>query len=69
MAHTSDRMREDLKRALQVRWADSLRERAAFHGHSPVPLLDELLAPFRAPAKELLTPSMRKAYCAFGYHW
>ena len=40
-AHTSDRMREDLKRALQARWEDSLRERAALHEHSPVPLLDE----------------------------
>ncbi len=47
-AHTSDRMREDLKHALQARWEDSLRERAALHEHSPVPLLDELLAPFRA---------------------
>ena len=28
-AHTSDRMREDLKAALQARWEDSLRERAA----------------------------------------
>ena len=46
-AHTSDRMREDLKAALQARWEDSLRERAALHEHSPVPLLDELLAPFR----------------------
>ena len=55
-AHTSDRMREDLKRALQVRWEDSLRERAALHEHSPVPLLDELLAPFRTPAPEQMTP-------------
>ena len=47
-AHTSDRMREDLTRALQVRWEDSLRERATYHERSPVPLLDELLAPFRA---------------------
>ena len=28
-AHTSDRMRDDLKAALQARWEDSLRERAA----------------------------------------
>ncbi len=55
-AHTSDRMREDLKAALQARWEDSLRERAALHGHSPVPLLDELLAPFRAPAPDATTP-------------
>ena len=55
-AHVSDRMREDLKRALQARWEDSLRERAALHAHSPVPLLDELLAPFRAPAPDQVTP-------------
>ena len=55
-AHTSDRMREDLKAALQARWEDSLRERATFHEHSPVPLLDELLASFRAPAPEQVAP-------------
>jgi hypothetical protein len=49
-------MREDLKRALQARWEDSLRERAALHEHSPVPLLDELLAPFGAPAPDATTP-------------
>jgi hypothetical protein len=42
-AHASDRMRSDLKHALQVRWEDSLRARAAICPHSPVPLLDELL--------------------------
>ena len=46
-AHASDRMRDDLKAALQARWDDSLRARAAIHGCSPVPLLDELLNPFR----------------------
>ena len=55
-AHASDQMREDLKAALQARWEDSLRERAALHPHSPVPLLDELLAPFRAPAPDATTP-------------
>jgi hypothetical protein len=54
--HTSDRMREDLKAALQVRWEDSLRERAALHAHSPVPLLDDLLALFRAQEPESVTP-------------
>jgi hypothetical protein len=49
-AHTSDRMRDDLKAALQARWDDSLRARAAIHPHSPVPLLDELLAPRRETA-------------------
>ena len=45
--HVSDRMREALVRALQARWEDSLRARAAIRPHSPVPLLDELLAPHR----------------------
>jgi integrase len=46
-AHASQRMREDLTTALQARWEQSLQERAAIHPHSPVPLLDDLLAPFR----------------------
>ena len=46
-AHASDRMRDELKEALHARWDDSLRDRAAIHPHSPVPLLDELLAPHR----------------------
>ena len=58
-AHASDRMRDDLKHALQARWEDSLRDRAAIHPHSPVPLLDELLAPLRAanhaPAGQMTT--------------
>jgi hypothetical protein len=51
-AHASDRMRDDLKAALQARWDDSLRARAAIHRHSPVPLLDELLAPHCERARE-----------------
>ena len=46
-AHASDRMRDDLKDALQARWEDSLRARAAIHPHAPMPLLDGLLAPYR----------------------
>jgi hypothetical protein len=46
-SHASQRMREDLTAALQARWEQSLRERAAIDPHSPVPLLDDLLAPFR----------------------
>ena len=38
----------ELTAALQARWEESLRERAAIDPHSPVPLLDNLLAPFRA---------------------
>ena len=47
-AHASQRMREELTAALQARWEESLRERAAIDPHSPVPLLDNLLTPFRA---------------------
>lgn len=45
--HVSDRMRAALVRALQARWEDSLRARAAIRPHSPVPLLDELLTSHR----------------------
>jgi Phage integrase, N-terminal SAM-like domain len=47
-AHASQQMREKLTAALQARWDESLRQRAAIDPHSPVPLLDNLLAPFRA---------------------
>src|ERR1700683_98288 len=43
-AHTSPRMRDELKDALQARWEESLRARAALSQRSPVPLLDSLLA-------------------------
>jgi hypothetical protein len=46
-AHASDRMRDELKQALQARWEDSLRARARISLQSPVPLLGRLLAPFR----------------------
>jgi hypothetical protein len=47
-AHASQQMREKLTAALQARWDESLRQRAAIDPHSPVPLLDNLLAPIRA---------------------
>jgi hypothetical protein len=50
-AHASGRMRDDLKHALQARWEDSLRDRAAIAPRSPVPLLDGLLASLRATAQ------------------
>ena len=40
-AHASQQMREKLTAALQARWEESLRHRAAIDPHSPVPLLDE----------------------------
>ena len=46
-AHVSQRMRDELTAALRARWEDSLRQRAMIDPHSPVPLLDELLAPLR----------------------
>ncbi len=46
-AHATQQMREDLTAALQARWEESLQERAAIDPHSPVQLLDNLLAPFR----------------------
>lgn len=51
-AHASQRMRDELTAALQTRWEESLRERAAIgpHSHSPVPLLDGLLASHREVA-------------------
>jgi hypothetical protein len=47
-AHASQQMREALTAALQARWEESLRQRAAIDPYSPVQLLDNLLAPFRA---------------------
>jgi hypothetical protein len=45
--HVSDRMCETLIKALQARWEDSLRARAAIGPRSPVRLLDELLTSHR----------------------
>jgi hypothetical protein len=53
--HVSDTMRAELKRALQARWEDSLRTRAAIAPHSPVPLLDGLLAPCREPSAKMIS--------------
>ena len=47
-AHASQRMREKLTAALQARWTNPSEQRAAIDPHSPVPLLDNLLASFRA---------------------
>ncbi len=44
-AHVSQRMRDELTAALQARSEDSLRQRAMIDPHSPVPVLDGLLAP------------------------
>jgi len=51
-AHVSARMRDDLKAALKARWEESLRARTAISPRSPVPVLDELLAPFRGRTRQ-----------------
>jgi len=51
-SHVSARMREELKQALQARWEESLKERAALAPNSLVPALDKLLAPIREQAAE-----------------
>ena len=53
--HVSDAMRAELKDALQARWTASLRARAAIDPHSPVPLLDELLAPYREIRSKMIS--------------
>jgi hypothetical protein len=55
-AHASARMRDELKAALQTRWEDSLAARAALDPHSPVPLLDQFLAPMRGEICQLAQP-------------
>jgi len=45
--HVSAAMREELQMALQARWDNALRARAALAPHSPVSLLDDLLEPMR----------------------
>jgi hypothetical protein len=57
-AHASVRTRDGLKAALQARWTIPLDARAAIHPHSPVRLLDELLAPFRG---EISDPAAQAA--------
>jgi hypothetical protein len=46
-SHVSERMRQELKDALQARWDQSLRERAALAPRSLAPALNRLLAPLR----------------------
>lgn len=46
-AHASQRMREDLTAALHARWDEPCRSVDGIDPRSPVPLLDNLLAPLR----------------------
>ena len=52
-AHVTPAMRADLKTALQERWQQSLRERAALSPRSIVPVLDALLAGSREPTTKI----------------
>jgi len=58
--HVSQTMRTELTGALQSRWEEVLRARAAIAPHSPVPLLDQLLAPYQTPAEPLAVPGGRR---------
>lgn len=58
-SHTSPEMVRRILDSLQDRWEKSLRERAAMHGgRSPVPLLDDLLEPYRKIAKRVDLPNI-----------
>jgi hypothetical protein len=59
-AHASERMRDELKAALQARWEESLAARAAIHPYSPVPIFDELLAPHREATQQPPAPVDRE---------
>lgn len=71
-AHVSPAMRENLKVALQERWQQSLRERAALAPRSIVPVLDALLAVDGEPTTKIgshsapqnRTPERQKAQAA-----
>jgi hypothetical protein len=59
--HVSPVMRGQLKAALQARWEESLRERAALSATSAVPLLNRLLAgvrPINKAARSRLAPKI-----------
>jgi hypothetical protein len=55
-AHSSDRTRD----ALQTRWEESLRARAAIGPNSPLPLLDQLLTPAEKPHQPAPTTGTAK---------
>lgn len=61
--HVSPTMREELTAALQARWEESLRQRAALSRTSAVQLLNRLLIgvqPAGAPIRSRLTPKLRQ---------
>jgi hypothetical protein len=54
--HISDVLVQQLLDALQARWERSLSERAGISPHSPVPVLDRLLKPYRDGTKKAHIP-------------
>jgi hypothetical protein len=61
--HVSPVMREELKAALQARWEESLRQRAALSPMSAVPLLNRLLTsipPVNKLARSRLAPRIER---------
>ena len=61
--HVSPAMREELKAALQSRWEESLRQRAALSSVSAVPLLNRLLASIQ-PATGSIRPRLVPRFAA-----
>jgi hypothetical protein len=53
-AHVSERMRRELTEALQRRWEDSLRARAAVAPRAAVKMLNDLLKPYQETQREKL---------------
>ena len=63
-SHVSQAMRDELKTALQARWNDSLRQRAAISPGSAVPLLNRLLTGTQAAKTEPPSVSLPKGEAA-----
>ncbi|MER7505952.1 hypothetical protein AB0L05_34760 [Nonomuraea pusilla] len=59
--HIAKEWRTQLRRDLQEVWEQALAERAWFSLHSPVAVVDELLAPFREGKREPLAPFSAEA--------
>ncbi|MEU4410661.1 hypothetical protein AB0F88_39675 [Streptosporangium sp. NPDC023963] len=59
--HVSDESRPWLKGELERLWQEALAKRAWFGLHSPVTILDELLAPFRDGRRKPISPVASRA--------
>lgn len=61
-SHESPQMVEMVTSGLQARWEQTLRQRAAmFGGRSSVPLLDDLLKPYREAVRKVDLPNISQA--------